>query len=44
MGRQLLPNIRTETEAKAAPAALLHKILRALCSALVRPLGNLPGP
>ena len=43
-GRQLLPTIRTQTEAQAADAALVHEILSALSSALVRCLGNPPGP
>ena len=44
MGGQLQPAIRTETEAQAAHAALVHEILRALHSALVRRMGDLPGP
>ena len=44
MGRQLQPAIRTETEAQAAHAALVHEILSALRSALVRRVGNPPGP
>ena len=44
MGRQLQPAIRTETEAQAAHAALVQEILSALCSALVRCVGNPPGP
>ena len=44
MGGQLRPTIRTETEAKAANAALVHEILSALRSALVRRMGNPPGP
>ena len=41
---QLQPAIRTETEARPAHAALVHKIFSALRSALVRRAGNLPGP
>ena len=44
MGGQLQPGIRTETEAQAAHAALVHEILSALHSALVRRVGNPPGP
>ena len=44
MGGQLLPAIRTETEAEAAHAALVHEILSASRSALVRRMGNPPGP
>ena len=44
MGGQLQPTIRTETEAQAAHTALVHEILSALCSALVRRMGNPPGP
>ena len=44
MGGQLQPSIRTETGAQAAHAALVHEILSALCSALVRRVGNPPGP
>ena len=40
MGGQLPPTIRTETEAQAAHAALVHEILSALRSALLRRLGN----
>ena len=43
IGRQLLPTIRTETEAQAAHAALVHEILSALRSPLVQRLGNPPG-
>ena len=43
MGEQLQPAIRTETEAQAAHAALVHEILSALRSALVRRVGNPPG-
>ena len=41
---QLQPAIRTETEARAAHAALVHEIFSALCSALVRRVGYPPGP
>ena len=44
MGEQLQPAIRTETEAQAAHAALVHEILSALRSALVRRVGNPPRP
>ena len=44
MGRQLHSAIRTQMEAQAAHAALVHEILSALRSALVRSLGNPPGP
>ena len=44
MGGQLQPTICTETEPQAAHAALVHKIFSALCSALVRHVGNPPGP
>ena len=44
MGGQLQPAIRTETEAQAAHAALVHEILSALRSALVRRVENPPGP
>ena len=44
MGGQLLPTIRTETEAQAAHPARVYKILSALRSALVQRLGNRPGP
>ena len=44
MGGQLQPAIRTETEAQAAHAALVHEILSALRSALVRRVGSPPGP
>ena len=40
LGRQLLPTIRTQTKAQAAHAALVHQIISALRSALVRRLGN----
>ena len=42
LGGQLLPTIRTQTEAQAAHAALVHQIFSALRSALVPRLGN-PG-
>ena len=44
LGGQLQPAIRTETEARAAHAALVHEIFSALRSALVRRTGNPPGP
>ena len=44
LGEQLQPTIRTETEAQAAHAALVHEILSALRSALVQRVGNPPGP
>ena len=44
LGEQLQPAIRTQTEAQAAHAAIVHEILSALRSALVRRVGNLPGP
>ena len=40
LGGQLLPTIRTETEARAAHSALVHEIFSALHRALVRLLGN----
>ena len=43
-GEQLQPTIDTETEAEAAHAALVHEIFSALRSALVRRVGNPPGP
>ena len=43
-GEQLQPAIRTETEAQAAHAALVHEISSPLRSALVRSVGNPPGP
>ena len=43
-GEQLQPPIRTETEAQAARAALVHQIFSALRSALVRRVANPPGP
>ena len=44
LGEQLQPAIRTETEAQATHAALLHEIFSALRSALVQRVGNPPGP
>ena len=44
LGGQLLPTIRTETEAQAAQAALVYKMFSALRSASVRCLGNPQGP
>ena len=44
LGGQLQPAIHTETEDRAAQAALVHKIFSALRSALVRRAGNPPGP
>ena len=44
LGEQLQPAIHTETEAQAAQAALVHEILSALRSALVRRVENPPGP
>ena len=44
LGEQLQPTIRTEAEAQAAHAALVHAILSALRSALVRRVENPPGP
>ena len=44
LGEQLQPTIRTETEAQAAHAALVHEILSPLRSALVLRVGNPPGP
>ena len=44
LGEQLQPTIRTETEAQAENAALVHKILSGLRSALVRHVENPPGP
>ena len=41
---QLQTAIRTETEAQAAHTALVHEILTALRSPLVRRVGNPPGP
>ena len=42
LGKRLQPAIRTETEAQAAHAALVHEIFSALRSALVRRVGNPP--
>ena len=44
LGKQMQPAIRTETEAQAAHAALVHEISSALCSVLERRLGNPAGP
>ena len=44
LGGQLQPAIRTETEARAAHTALVHEIFSTLRSALVRRVGNPPGP
>ena len=44
LGELVQPAIRTEMEAQAAHAALVHEILSALRSALVRRLGNPPWP
>ena len=44
LGRQSQPAIHTETKAQVAHAALVHEIFSALGSALVRRLGNPPGP
>ena len=44
LGEQLQPPIRTETEAQAAHAALVHEILSALRRALVQHVGNPQGP
>ena len=44
LGEQLQPAIRTETETQAAHAALVHEIFSALGSALLRCVGNPPGP
>ena len=44
LGEQLQPAICTETEAQAAHAALVQEIFSALRSALVRRVGNPPGP
>ena len=43
LGEQLQPTIRTETEAQAAHATLVHEIFSALRSALVQRVGNPPG-
>ena len=44
LGGQLLPTIRTETEAQAAHTALVHQIFSVLGSALVQRLRNPPEP
>ena len=44
MGEQLQPAIRNETEAQAAHAALVHEILSALRSAIVRLVRHPPEP
>ena len=44
LGEQLHPPSRTGTEAQAAQSALMHEIFSALRSALVRCVGNPPGP
>ena len=44
LDERLQPDIRTETEAQAVHAALVHEILSALRSALVRRVGSPPGP
>ena len=44
LNRKLPPTISTKTEARAAHAALVHKIFGALRSPLVRPRGNPRGP
>ena len=44
LGERLQPAIRTETEAQVANAAVVHEIFSALCSALVRRVGNPPRP
>ena len=44
LGEQLQPAIRTQTEAHAAHAALVHEIFSALRSAFERRVGNPPGP
>ena len=44
LSRQLQPAIRIGTEAQAAQAALVHEIFSTLRSALVRRVGNPPGP
>ena len=43
LGEQLQPPIRTETEAQAAHAALVHETFSALRSAPVRRVANPPG-
>ena len=44
LGERLQPGIRTETEAQASHAAHVQEIFSALRSALVRRVGNPPGP
>ena len=44
LGEQLQPAIRTETEAQAAHAVLVHEFFGALRSRLVRRVRNPPGP
>ena len=44
LGEQLQPTIRIETEAQAAHAALVHRILSALRSTIVRRVKKPPGP
>ena len=44
LGEQLQPTLHTETEAQAAHAALVHEIFSAFRRALVRRVGNPPGP
>ena len=44
LGEQLQPAMRTETEAQSAHGALVHEILSALRSALVRRVGKPEGP
>ena len=44
LGQQLQPAIRTETEAQAVHAALVHEIFGALRSAIVQRVDNPPGP
>ena len=44
LGEQRQPAIRTHTEARAAHTAVVHEIFSTLCSALVRRVGNPPGP
>ena len=44
LSEQLQPTIRTETEARAAHAALVHEIFSAVRSAPVGRVGNPTGP
>ena len=44
LGERRRPAIRTETAARAAQTALVHEIFSTLRSALVRRVGNPPGP